>query len=66
MYESYADDVTKENGRMRLNALLQNSDAIITLEVCIAAGVTDTSAAYLFCFRQQLIITSLLLGNGVL
>ena len=51
---------------MRLNALLQNSDAIITLEVCIAAGVTDTSAAYLFCFRQQLIITSPLLGNGVL
>jgi len=33
VYESYAEDVTKENGRMRLNALLQNSDAIITLEV---------------------------------
>ena len=35
MYESYANDVTKENGRMRLHALLQNSDAIITLEVAL-------------------------------
>jgi len=33
VYESYADDVTNQKGRMRLHALLQNSDAIITLEV---------------------------------
>jgi len=35
VYENYANDVTKENGRMRLHALLQNSDAIITLEVVL-------------------------------
>jgi hypothetical protein len=33
VYEKYADDVLKENGRMRLNALLQNSDAAVTMEV---------------------------------
>jgi len=39
VYESYADDVTKENGRMRLHALLQNPDAIITLEVIIILSI---------------------------
>lgn len=33
VYEKYAEDIFHENGRTTLNALLQNSDAIITLEV---------------------------------
>jgi len=33
VYEKYAEDILHENGRTTLNALLQNSDAIITLEV---------------------------------
>jgi len=51
VYESYADDVTKENGRMRLHALLQNSAAVLTLEVVLWSLLSTV-----FCITNNLLL----------